>query len=137
MKSIRKNIVLHKRREVWNCGGEVYQQRISDYCLKIEKWALMPTYLGRRIARLRIGKIPPEIEEGWLAAAVLLEIKESVEKLQAMRTQQLNWSGYVFRIVSTHHRKRRKRITRRNKAKRSIRGETTDLLRMRSGKRTS
>lgn len=43
--------------------------------LKDKKWALLPTYLGRITAMLRIGNIPHEIEEEWLVVVVLSEIK--------------------------------------------------------------
>lgn len=66
----------------------------ANKTLKTEEWALMPTYFGKRIAWLRIGKIPLEIEE-WLTA----EIKESVEIIQAARTQQLNWWGYSLELL--------------------------------------
>lgn len=45
--------------------------KYSTVPLRIEEWVLLPTYQGRRIARLRTGIIPPKIKEVWLATAIL------------------------------------------------------------------
>lgn len=42
--------------------------------LKMEEWVLLSTYHRRRIARLKMGRIPLEIKEEWLAAADLSEV---------------------------------------------------------------
>lgn len=47
--------------------------------LKMEKWTLLVAYFGRKTARLGIGRIIPEIEEGWLTAVVLPKIKEDMK----------------------------------------------------------
>lgn len=43
----------------------------STLTLKSEEWMLFPTHLGRRMAKIRIGRVPPE----WLVAAVLSDVK--------------------------------------------------------------
>lgn len=40
--------------------------------LKMEEWELLSMYLGMRIARLRVDRIPREIEKVWLASASLI-----------------------------------------------------------------
>lgn len=51
-------------------------------------------YEERKIAK--VGKIPPEIKEVWLAAAILSQIKKDVGIIQATHTQQLNCWGTQF-----------------------------------------
>lgn len=48
------------------------------------------TYLDKRIARVRVGKIPPEINPEWLAAAGLQDSCDNTEIAQTTRTRYLN-----------------------------------------------
>lgn len=50
-----------------------------------------PTYLKKRITRIRVGKVPPEIEEEWLAVTVLCNKSNEIEILEVSKTQMLNW----------------------------------------------
>lgn len=51
--------------------------------LRTEEWVLFLNYLGRKIVRIRIGKVLPEIEAEWLAAAILSHVKEDIGIVQS------------------------------------------------------
>lgn len=64
--------------------------------LKIEGRILLPIYQERKIAKLRIERMPTEIEAALLTEVVLTGTSEDVKITQATRTQQKNWWGYRF-----------------------------------------
>lgn len=51
----------------------------------------LPIYLGKRFARIRLGRRPPEIEVGWLAVEVLNDNSKDVQttavKLERFRPE--------------------------------------------------
>lgn len=55
-----------------------------------EEWVFVLTYLGKRIATVRIGRIPPEIKLEWLVVAVFNEGDEVISISQPTWTQQIN-----------------------------------------------
>lgn len=57
--------------------------------LKMSKWVLFSTYLGKRIITITVGKMLPEIEVEWLVAALLVNTSIKVEIFQFTKTQQL------------------------------------------------
>lgn len=60
--------------------------KYSTVSLKRAEWALFPTYLGKPVARFRIGIIPPEVvTEEWSTASVIEGMKQEV------RVVQINW----------------------------------------------
>lgn len=66
--------------------------------LRIEEWILFPTYLGKRVAQVRVGRIQPEIEAAWLAVAVLQGMSDEAEIIQVTKPQQLNWYGFGLEL---------------------------------------
>lgn len=66
--------------------------------LKADDQALLPTYLGRRIVRLRIGKIPQEIEEEWLVTVILSEVKEDMKVILGNKDTTVGWWGYGLEL---------------------------------------
>lgn len=43
----------------------------SPVLLETAEWALLSIYQSKRVARIRIGRIPPAIREEWMATTVL------------------------------------------------------------------
>ncbi|XP_014783152.1 uncharacterized protein LOC106878453 [Octopus bimaculoides] len=54
---------------------------------------------GKRVARVRIGKVPPELEETWLMTAIMFNIKEEAKILKATRTQSIDYWGYGIELT--------------------------------------
>lgn len=46
--------------------------------LKSTEWALLPNYIGKRITKVRIGRILPEIRAERMAVAVLVRTGEDI-----------------------------------------------------------
>lgn len=44
--------------------------------LKTEYWGPLPIYLRKRVVSVKIGGIPPDIEEIWMVAAVVTGMKK-------------------------------------------------------------
>lgn len=57
---------------------------------KIFKLILLLIYIGKRISRIREGKIPSHIEE-YLATIVLFNTSDEVEMLQITKTHLKRW----------------------------------------------
>lgn len=69
--------------------------------LKAEKWWLFPMYMGRRLARIRIGAIPPDVKPGWIVAAIMKEINLDYEVVNTNRTKAVNLLGLGVEIFVT------------------------------------
>lgn len=46
-----------------------------------------------------MGRVPPEIEVGWLAARTTNSTKKNVEIAQTTRVQQPKWLGFSFALI--------------------------------------
>lgn len=55
----------------------------------------------KRIARMWVGGVAPELEAERLAAAVLYRMSKDTEIVQATKTHQLNWWGFVLELFLT------------------------------------
>lgn len=51
--------------------------------LKTNKVLLLPTYLGWRTSKVKVGGMPPEINTAWLVDAIFLGLEEEMVVLQA------------------------------------------------------
>lgn len=74
----------------------------------------LSTYQGRRIARVRNGKVPSEIEEVWSAAAVLIETSEDVKIMQAAINPATELDRLQIRVNFTNHRRNCKRYSKKS-----------------------
>uniref|UniRef100_A0A0L8H9F3 Uncharacterized protein n=1 Tax=Octopus bimaculoides TaxID=37653 RepID=A0A0L8H9F3_OCTBM len=60
---------------------------------------MIPTYLGRRVAKIKISNVPPEIEEKWLVSAMCLDIEEEVNILEVTAVYHENWIGQEIQLL--------------------------------------
>lgn len=65
-KDIRKNVVFYTRGrfavlEIRFADNDLSAPSVA-ITLRTEKWVLFPAYLGRRIAKLSMGRVSPDIE---------------------------------------------------------------------------
>lgn len=67
--------------------------------LKTEEWVFFPTSLGQRIAKIRVRRVPVEIEVEWLVAAILKAISKEIKIVQTTMTQRLNWWGFGLELL--------------------------------------
>lgn len=73
--------------------------------LEIDKWFLFPTCSGKRITRIRVGKMQFKIEVECVAAAVLFNTTDEIEILQATKHQKV---GLRIRVIYANRGKRSK-----------------------------
>eukprot|EP00106_Octopus_bimaculoides_P014341 XP_014781783.1 PREDICTED: probable serine/threonine-protein kinase nek3 [Octopus bimaculoides] len=60
---------------------------------------LVPTYLGRRVTKINLDQVPPELNISWLVAAVLFDIEETATILEVHRMKEKNWSGMGMQLL--------------------------------------
>lgn len=73
---------------------------LSTETLEKERWALLPTYLGKRVSSIRIGRIPLEVKTQWVVAVVIERMVEDLQILQMTRIEQINWWGYGIGMLA-------------------------------------
>ncbi|XP_036364761.1 uncharacterized protein LOC118765946 [Octopus sinensis] len=61
--------------------------------LQTESLLLVPTHLGRRVTKIKIDLVPPELDMSWLVAAVLYDIEDTTTILDVRRVREKNWLG--------------------------------------------
>ncbi|XP_036368115.1 uncharacterized protein LOC118767527 [Octopus sinensis] len=66
--------------------------------IKTEKVFLLPSYLGRKTTRIRVKRIPPDIEAELVVAAILIDNKDKVDILQATIADEGKWKGGVLEM---------------------------------------
>lgn len=55
-------------------------------------------YIGRRVARVRSGAIPPNLKAEWLVADLVKGIKHKYEVRNSNRTKLVNWWRFGLEI---------------------------------------
>lgn len=99
-----KEQIEFKSRNVEFGEGEVlyndksFTEEIIGSKLQSEKWVLSPTYMGMKVIRLRVERIPPEFEREWLLAAVINDLDKEVlqvSKLTIYNGSVMNWK-YIY-----------------------------------------
>ncbi|XP_052829386.1 uncharacterized protein LOC128249544 [Octopus bimaculoides] len=76
LKSIRKQTTFVTRGRTYatvevRFATEVEAIKNSTEAIRSEEWVLLPSYCGKRVARVRVGKVLPELEEAWLMTATV------------------------------------------------------------------
>uniref|UniRef100_A0A0L8H776 Uncharacterized protein n=1 Tax=Octopus bimaculoides TaxID=37653 RepID=A0A0L8H776_OCTBM len=84
--------------------------------LRSAEWALLPTYCSKRAARVRLDRIPPEIDEAWLVAAILYNTEEDAQVLKISRmTEKERGEMWNFHLKARRRKERQRRTTRTRK----------------------
>uniref|UniRef100_A0A0L8FHC2 Uncharacterized protein n=1 Tax=Octopus bimaculoides TaxID=37653 RepID=A0A0L8FHC2_OCTBM len=74
-------------------------KKLSTVALRTTKWTLLPTYCGRRAARISIEKVLREINVEWLVAAIVFNCKEEVEVVKVEKSREINWWGFRLEVL--------------------------------------
>ncbi|XP_052822304.1 uncharacterized protein LOC106877403 [Octopus bimaculoides] len=85
--------------EHWGrCNRLSPSSKISGLVPMVERM-LVPTYLGRRVTKINLDQVPPELNISWLVAAVLFDIEETATILEVHRMKEKNWSGMGMQLL--------------------------------------
>lgn len=64
--------ILFQRYTLWKEDSSCMASAPVEY----EKWVFYSLHMGKRILKLKIGGIPPDIRSEWLVAAVLTDSED-------------------------------------------------------------
>lgn len=96
---------IHSEREkVWDSRGGNGKRKDKFHfpeILKTEEVILISMYIGRRSSRVRITKIPPEVDTTWLVAAMTVDMEEKITFLHTTATDKQNWQGQTLYTLIT------------------------------------
>lgn len=91
--------------------NEILAAKHERETIKTEKWILLPTYLGDKIASVRAGRVPPEIDVESLVATILMPARSGIAFIQGIQDSTTELVGIQHRAVDQDNRRRFARAT--------------------------
>lgn len=68
--------------------------------LKSNEMVLLPTYLGRRTFKVKVGEIPTVVDIAWLVTAIAVGLQNKVPIAQATKIHHQNWQGQGLEMLT-------------------------------------
>uniref|UniRef100_A0A0L8HDN2 CCHC-type domain-containing protein n=1 Tax=Octopus bimaculoides TaxID=37653 RepID=A0A0L8HDN2_OCTBM len=98
LKEITEEVVLFMRGKKYETVKVYFKteqgaKKYSTMPLRTDEWPLLPVYCGRRAARVRIGRLPLEIDMEWLVSVVIYKCKDKVHIIKVERSREIEWWG--------------------------------------------
>lgn len=75
------------------CKNRKWADEMAMRKLRSERWVFFPTYMGKKIVRVRMEKITLELDKEGALAVIFNEMKET-KIIQVSHTNLVEWWGY-------------------------------------------